>query len=274
MENGIRRWQSLGRVFLFFVFCAVMLASTAPVARQFTGVPPGLFIGIVTSLGTMALTAVFTRWEGLRLEDVGAAISKRSPVRLAIGFVLGLLLVALHMSIVALAANVRWVRAEGVGFLNIVTSLIIYLLLSCREELAFRGYPLRRLNPVFGLWASQFIVSLVFALEHIAGGSTWLQALFGAGVGSLLFGMASIATKGLAVPIGLHAAWNFGDWLHGGKGSGGLWHPIGAEALRDRAELAGMTGYVVVMISATLGFWWFYRRPSRDLMPPTRGEDR
>ena len=258
--NGVRRWRVLGRVLLFFIACAALLASTAPVVRQFTRVPPGLFIGAVTSLGTLALTAMFVRWEGLRLGDVGAAIGKKSPLRFAIGFIVGLLLVALHMAIEGFAGNVRWVRSEGVGLLDIVTPLIIYCLLSCREELAFHGYPLRRLNALFGLWASQFIVALVFAVEHVAGGSTWVQALFGAAVGSLLFGMASIATRGLAVPIGLHAAWNFGDWMHGGKDSSGLWHPVGVEGLRDRADLAGMIGYVVVMVSATLAFWLLNRR--------------
>lgn len=238
----------------------MVLASTAPVARQFTGVPPGLFIGAVTSLATLALTAMFARWEGLRLRDVGAAIGKKSPLRFAIGFAVGLLLVTLHMSIEGLAGNVRWVRSEGVGFLDIATSLITYLLLSCREELAFHGYPLRRLTPLFGLWISQFIVALVFGLEHVAGGSTWVQALLGASVGSLLFGMASIATRGLAVPIGLHAAWNFGDWMHGGKDSSGLWRPVGVEGLRERADLAAMIGYVVVIVSATLALWWLNRR--------------
>lgn len=32
------------------------------------------------------------------------------------------------------------------------------------------------------------------------------QAIVGAGVGSLLYGMAAITTRGLAVPIRLHAA--------------------------------------------------------------------
>ena len=115
----------------------------------------------------------------------------------------------------------------------------------------------------FGLWAAQFIVALIFALEHVAGGSPWMQALFGAAVGSLLFGMAAIATRGLAVPIGLHAAWNFGDWLHGGKASGGVWRPIGLEVYRDRADRAAMIGYVVIMIAATFAFWW-KREPIRE----------
>jgi membrane protease YdiL (CAAX protease family) len=260
MESRFRRWREVGRVLLFFVACAVLLASIAPIERQYPRLPPGLLIGSVASLGTFLLTIVFVRWEGLGLEEIGAAVSKSSPLRFVMGFFVGLLLVALHVSIEGLAGDVRWVRSEGVGFLDIMTALIIYFLLSCREELAFHGYPLRRLNSLFGLWVSQFIVAIVFALEHVAGGSTWVQALFGAGVGSLLFGMAAIATEGLALPIGLHAAWNFGDWMHGGKGSGGLWHPIGVEGFRDRADLAGMIGYVVVVVSATLAFWWLHRR--------------
>jgi membrane protease YdiL (CAAX protease family) len=260
MQNGIRRWRALGRVLLFFILCAVLLAWTAGVQRRFPGLPPGLFIGAITSLGTLVLTGLFLRWEGLRLEDVGATITRRSPYRFAIGFILGLLLVALNMAIVGFVGHIRWVRTQGVGFPDIATTLIIYLLLSCREELAFHGYPLRRLYRLFGLWAAQSVVALVFAIEHVAGGYTWENALVGAGVGSLLFGMAAIATRGLAVPIGLHVAWNFGDWIRGGKGSGGVWHPVGTEALRDRAYLVGMISYVTVMLSATLTFWWVYRR--------------
>jgi membrane protease YdiL (CAAX protease family) len=249
----------LARVLLFFIACTVLLAATAPFDRR-TGLPPGIVTGVVTSLGTFILTVVFVRWDGLRLEDVGAAIGKRSFPRFVVGFLLGLLLVVLHVSIEGFAAGLRWVRTECVGFLDIATMLIVYILLACREELAFHGYPLRRLNSLFGLWSSQIIVALVFALEHVAGGSSWTQAIFGAGVGSLLFGMASLATRGLAVPIGLHAAWNLGDWLHGGKTSGGLWHPVALEVNPDRVDRAAMIGYVVVMIAATFAFWLWQRR--------------
>jgi membrane protease YdiL (CAAX protease family) len=260
MEDRFRQWVGFGRVLLFFILCAVLLATIAPIERQIPGLPPGLFTAAVASLGTLVLTVLFVRWEGLRLEDVGAAIRRKTPVRFAIGFLLGLLLVAAHVSIEAFAGHIRWVRSEGVGLPEIAISMIVYVLLSCREELAFHGYPLRRLYSLFGLLSAQVIVALVFAVEHVAGGSTWVQALFGAGVGSLLFGMAAIATRGLALPIGLHAAWNLGDWMHGGKDMSGLWRPVIVEGLQARAGRAGMVGYVVVMLSATLGFWWWHRK--------------
>lgn len=53
-----------------------------------------------------------------------------------------------------------------------------------------------------------------------------MNALFGAFVGSILFGMAALTTRGLAVPIGVHAAWNFGEWIVGEKEIPGLWKPV------------------------------------------------
>ena len=260
METGFRQWRVLGRVLLFMIACAVLLATSTPIAQAFPELRPELVIGIVASIGTFVLTVIFVRWAGLTLESVGAEVGRGSPIRFVLGFLLGLLLVALHVAILGFAGHVLWVRSDSVGVLDIATATVVYLLLSCREELAFHGYPLRRLNSLLGLWVSQFIVALVFALEHVAGGSTWVSAIFGAAVGSLLFGMASIATRGLAVPIGLHAAWNLGDWIHGGKDSTGLWHQVPLPGFRDRADRVGMIGYLVVMISATLFFWWWYRR--------------
>ncbi|MEG9435147.1 CPBP family intramembrane metalloprotease [Edaphobacter sp. HDX4] len=71
-------------------------------------------------------------------------------------------------------------------------------------------------------WTAQFAVALVFALEHLAGGATWINAILGTVGGSLLFGMAAIVMRGLAVPIGLHGAWNFGQWTLGEKESSGI----------------------------------------------------
>ena len=43
-------------------------------------------------------------------------------------------------------------------------------------------------------------------------------------VGSLLWGVALLITRGFAILIGMHAAWNFGDWMRssGGKAEGGI----------------------------------------------------
>ena len=245
---------------LLFLICnLIVLAATAPLAAALPVATQGVAIGAVASVVAFALTALFLRWDGLPLGDVGVAVERGSVLRLAIGFALGLLIVALHASIVAIAGHVRLTRSPEVGAGTIAITVVAYLCLSCREELAFHGYPLRRLQSLFGVWLAQSIIALVFAAEHVAGGVTWGHALLGAGLGSLLFGMASIATRGLAVPIGMHAAWNLGDWMRGGKPTQGLWKPVIEDRFTGRAPMISEIAYVVVMSAATLAFWWWYR---------------
>src|ERR1700733_245175 len=262
-ENKSFRWLVLGRVLLFFLCCAMVLAVTAPLAHNLPGLWSNFVVSGIASLTTFALTIFFIRSEHLRLEDVGAAADFQSLPRFAFGFFIGMVMVALFAAISSVAGHFQWVRSSESGLAATAITLLTYIALSCREELAFRGYPLRRLQPVIGLWGAQVIVALVFAAEHVAGGLSWSRALLGAGVGSLLFGMAAIATRGLAVPIGLHAAWNFGDWMMGGKDSSGLWRMVAADPYQGRLQFVRTVAYLVVIVSSTLAFWIWHRRASK-----------
>ena len=232
-----------------------MLIIAAPVARLLPNVPFPISIGLATSVGALLLTHLFVRWDGVSPFDVGAAPDRYSLNRLATGFVVGLLLVAINTFAMWCTGHVTWVLTQAPILPGASVTLVAFLLLASREELAFHGYPLRRLETFYGVWVSQGAVALIFALEHVAGGSSWTAAVFGSGVGSLLFGMAAIASRGLAVPIGIHAAWNFGDWLRGGKDSAGVWEAVVDDGFRANVELAGMVSYVVVFMLATLAFW-------------------
>jgi membrane protease YdiL (CAAX protease family) len=252
-------WRSLGRVLLFLLSCAAILAITASLPPPRSGRTQELFIGSIASLGAFALTVLFVRWEGLRLDDVGAMPGRKSLSRLAFGFLMGLLLVAMHSLVLGAAGHIRWESTPAAWAGPAILVAAGYLCLAAREELAFHGYPLRRLEQPLNLWGAQILIASVFALEHIAGGWTYAQALWGAAVGSLLFGMASLATRGLAVPIGLHAAWNFGDWMRGNRATPGAWRPIVEKGFEERVGSTGVFGYVAVMSLATLAFWWWYR---------------
>lgn len=259
MKKKFHHWQSLGRVLLFYCGTVVVLATAAPLAPREPWLAHLLFIGAAASVGTFILTFLFVRWDGLRLADVGAWPDRRSALHLAVGFLIGLGLVAFHTLMAWGAGHVRWVPASGASFVEATLTLIAFLLLSTREELAFHGYALRRLGTLTGFRVALVVTALVFALEHQAGGSTWGQSLFGAGIGSLLFGIAALATRGLALPIGLHAAWNFGDWIRGGKGSGGYWTAIVENGFEEQVMFRGMMCYILVMGLATLAFWRWHQ---------------
>jgi membrane protease YdiL (CAAX protease family) len=183
------------------------------------------------------------------------------------GFLIGAAMVTLWLLIPLATGYVHWVRVPENGAAVTVISLIAFLVLACREELAFHGYPLRRLEQTFGVWSAQLIVALVFALEHMVGGWSWTRALFGAGVGSLLFGMAAIATRGLAVPIGLHAAWNFVQSLMGLNGEPTLWRAVVDQGQEQHIEHVRTASYLVVMGSATFAFWLWHCKTNRSPLP-------
>jgi hypothetical protein len=225
-------------------------------ARQWSA----LLLGVITSGCTFALTLLFLRWDKLSLADAGAAPASRSVFRLLAGLIGGLILVVMQLCVLLSAGHITLQRTHDAGLASTGLALLTYMALACREELAFHGYALRRLEQPFGLWIAQLIIAIVFALEHVAGGVTWIHAFTGAAIGSLLFGMAALATRGLAVPIGMHAGWNFGQWMLGGKDSSGLWKQVVEPGLARRAELNISVSYIVVFLLATLAFWIVYRK--------------
>jgi membrane protease YdiL (CAAX protease family) len=210
------------------------------------------------------------RWLRLSFWTVAAQTGSRrgSLLRFAFGFLVGLALVAVYASISAAAGHVWWISAPGTGFAATLMSLLTYVALSCREELGFRGYPLQRLKGFFGVWGAQTIVALAFAAEHMAGGLSLSRAILGSGVGSLMFGMAAITTRGLAVPIGLHAAWNFGDWILGGKARLVFGQLVVEEGQQQRAQFVRTIGYLAVMSLATIAFWIWYRPKTKLQLRP------
>jgi membrane protease YdiL (CAAX protease family) len=251
------------RAALFIIASAIILAIAGPVTRTLPASWSPAAVGLMTSAATFAITVLFTRWNGITLSDVGARATSGTGPRLALGFLIGLGLAGAQSLAVSLSGHVQLVRVSDVSLAAFGIALLTYGALACREELAFRGYPLRSLDRAFGPWIAQCLVALVFALEHVAGGYSWTNALLGVTSGSILFGMAALATRGLALPIGLHAAWNFGQWTLGGKETPGFFRAVTDNGFHDKMERVGMISYLGIMTAATFGFWLVYRKLHR-----------
>jgi len=254
----------LGRVVLFLALTMVLIAAAQGVAPRHSALHDLIAVSIA-AVGTYLLTWVFVRWDGLRLWDVGAAWSARSLPRIAVGFAIGALMVGVQVLALAFAGQVRWERVASTGVHEAALTLVLFLVVALREELAFRGYPLRRLDMVWGAVAAQAIVETIFAAEHWAAGYPLMTAIWGVLVGGLLFGVAALVTRGLAVGVGIHMAWNFGSWMIGNKDTPGIWKPVLAPEMAARAEHVGIAGYLLAFALAMLGLWWWGRRQSRSL---------
>ena len=261
-EATSRRGRVLARVALFWIAYFAVTVGTGMVKATVPSGLQDLAWGTASSVLMVVVSLHFLRREGRGPGAVGLRPGGGSVVRFALGTAIGLSLFLLYIGIAMAAGPARVTPAGGAGGSGIELAIATYVALSCMEELGYRGYPLRTLAPAFGVWLAQGIVAAVFALNHVAFGWSWTSVLLGVVTGSLLFGMAALASGGLALPIGLHAAWNTASWAVGEKGTPGLWSIGVAEGERGRAAAAGSASYVAVMLLATAVFWWWYRRSS------------
>lgn len=246
----------IGRVLLFWAATMIALALSSPLSGR--GERAEVISGTLTVPATFALTLLFIKWERRKPFEFGLEFTRTTWLRFGAGALLGLLLIAVQTAIMGFAGGVHWM--PGSPSPAPLFPILGYLLLATREELAFRGYPLRLLAFELRPWIAQIIVAAMFIIEHKLGGATWENAVLGAGLGSLVFGMAALATKGLALPIGIHAAWNIGDWARGGKGDGGLWHRVIEPGSVGYADRVAIGSYVAVMLCALVALWWVQRR--------------
>ncbi|MGN6801994.1 MAG: lysostaphin resistance A-like protein [Ginsengibacter sp.] len=251
------RKLTLIRVVLFCLLCAIALATFSGLTKNFLTEWKQHLLLIITIAFTYGLTIIFVKWEKLQLKDVGVVASNMTFKKVVIGFGIGLFMTLLQLAFVLLFGHYKIALTSSISSYTIIFYLALYILVAIREELAFRGYPLFSLNHRFGLWTAQIIILIIFSLEHVAGGMTWLQAFLGAGTGALLFGFAALKTNGIALPIGLHAAWNFGQWCLGFKKETGLFHGIVEKGFENVVERNGWISYLVIMTVAIVIFYFY-----------------
>lgn len=256
-------WHTLGRVLLFFMCCAIILMSASRLTQEFTFSLRwvNITIGLITAIVSFGLTLLFLRLERMRPEQIGLVPDSNSFLRTVIGFMIGSIMAALLPCMLLITGHIKFVfTTEGMSFVSVGSALILYLLFSCREQLAFHAYPLFGLNKAIGMWAAQIIIATIFILEHKAGGNTWTNAL-SAGLGSMLFGMATLSTKGLAMPIGIHAAWNFTQSMLGFKNEEpGFLKGVIEKGYEKPVEQAAYIFYALIMCSAFLVFYYHWKR--------------
>jgi membrane protease YdiL (CAAX protease family) len=212
---------------------------------------------LIAAAVTFGLTILFVRWEGLKLKDVGVIPRRNSITRFFGGFLLGSILAILQAVLLLSFAPVKLLLYSKLNFSYILSGLLLYLLIALREELAFRAYPLRSLNYKLGAFYAQLIIAVIFIAEHVVAGMTWIEAILGAGTGAILFGVAALKTKGIALPMGIHAAWNFIQWCAGFKNETGIWQTVIEKGNETKVEQIGLICYLVVMWTAILIIYYF-----------------
>ncbi|MBS1799713.1 MAG: CPBP family intramembrane metalloprotease [Acidobacteria bacterium] len=227
-------------------------------------------VELAASALTFGLILAFARWDRLRLDSIGLGRSGRTAPRLALGALIGFTLGAAQALISHALGHTLWVRSSSFPLGPLAIATLAFLFGALREELAFHAYPLFRLDRDLGPWPALLIATAVFAAEHVAGGVTWFHAITGAGVGGLFFGLLALITRGIAMPIGAHAALNLSLWLFGAKDDSGLFHIAAQPGFERSIESNTTTAYILVMgiaIAAALIYWRTATKPGAPSLP-------
>jgi membrane protease YdiL (CAAX protease family) len=128
-----------------------------------------------------------------------------------VGALLGWLLVTI-VFVVEWAAG--WLTVQGASPLAVVATAFTVglgraVLVAAIEEAIFRGLLLDYLRRPIGTPAALGVSSLAFAAAHAFNSNVNALAITNLAVAGVVFGLAFVWGRGLAMPIGLHAAWNF-----------------------------------------------------------------
>lgn len=164
--------------------------------------------GLIGTLAAILTTILFLKFDRKKFSDIGLTFQRTTITKFFAGVVTGVILMGLLTTCVLYFTHAKIYINPNSNFLHFLLITWPLIPLAFMEELGFRAYPLEILKDKTGIRLSIFITSVLFALYHIANGWTVAGAFYGPGVWGLVFGLAAIYSKGIAMPTGIHYAAN------------------------------------------------------------------
>ena len=197
------------KVLLYFVVLAL--------ARFIAGVIPQLNDFLFFMLIALLLSWVFLWAEGKTLKAL-----RLIPVRcrhwrqFLYGITGGLFMLIVTAAVTIYLTGDQWQFNRLPDPVYLLVTFLAVLWSAFVQEFVFRGYPFQTLVDHYGAWKAQLIIAIPFGLMHVDGTmdlQTFLITMMTTGLGSVLFGMAYLSTRHLALPMGLHFGWNYAQAL-------------------------------------------------------------
>lgn len=172
--------------------------------------------GTIGTLAAFLTTVLFLKFDRKRFSDIGLTFQQKTIAKFLTGVVVGIGIMGLLATSVIYFTNVGIVTNPRSNLFNFLLMTLPLIPLAFMEELGFRAYPLEILKDKVGIRLSVVITSILFALYHIANGWTIASSFYGPGVWGLVFGLAAIYSKGIAMSTGIHYAANLTTSAFGG----------------------------------------------------------
>jgi membrane protease YdiL (CAAX protease family) len=170
----------------------------------------------LSALFIVAVTWICMRLRHQSLAEVGLKINGKWFKQFSVGIGIGSLQIALIVSLISLSSGVQFTVNTEVLTSTLFMGFYVFLFSVLMEEILFRGFIFQRLLDGVGIWPAQISMAALFAIGHLTNPEvnpdTLIFATLDIALGAILFGLAYIKTKSLALPVGLHLGWN---WTQG-----------------------------------------------------------
>jgi hypothetical protein len=173
--------------------------------------------------------------------------------------------------------RVTGLALHGTAILSsLIAWAIAFLLAGLVEEFLCRGYIQYTLASGIGFWPAAFVMAGLFAFAHAFNANETGVGVVATGLFALLFCLFLRRTGNLWIPVGFHAAWDWGQTFYGVPDSGMLpYHSVFASAFSGprwlTGGIVGPEGSVlcpIALVVVALIFSRFYRENRYQIQRP------
>jgi membrane protease YdiL (CAAX protease family) len=223
-NDGQCRLRMVWRLLIQFNLFVTMLAGLAVIPKVLGESPASVVILASVYLAAgLALACLLARFIDHRpLADYGFHVTCRWWLDFGFGLFLG---AALMTGIFLAERFAGWVRVQAPAVTTsglapvkaLLLSIFFYVVVAFNEEFAFRGFQFRNLAEGLAGWrlgsraallCACAVSSAAFGLAHITNDNSTVLSTINIMLAGLLLSLPYLLTGELAVPIGMHTAWN------------------------------------------------------------------
>ena len=267
MEDTIQNNIKAKYIFKSVLFC-VVFTGLLVIFSFAKGFIPNEFErlahGVIGTLAAFFATVLFLRIDRNRFSSIGLTFERNTVVKFLVGVITGVVIMGLLAMSVIYFTNLEIKVNQESNLLHFLLVTAPLLPLAFMEELGFRAYPLQILKDRIGIRLSIIITSILFGLYHIVNGWSIASSFYGPAVWGLIFGLAAIYSKGIAMPTGIHYAANLTTSAFGAKNTAAsIWtvtQPDEAIVKHEGIDWSTILPSLVLLIFAAICIELYMRR--------------
>jgi len=219
-QDVVTRAKRLGIAVAWIVAFAAVAIGAGALLNALNPVPTTSPWWLAANAGGQAMGFLTATWlVGLRLnkhswDQIGWHMGGGEGLRgrIARGVTLGAVMAALAigLSFIGSRATVH-LTGDWQRWLALAPPLAAGLVVAAlTEELAFRGYPMRRLADAVGPWAAMILLSVPFGLLHLKNPNATVFSTINVILAGVWLSFAFFSYGGMGYAWGLHFGWNAG----------------------------------------------------------------